>query len=74
MTLIIELAAYAAAYLILADIGWIVLTQAMWAICSPTYERQPILRTGIIVRGIQTTPAALKAYVGTRAFLNGRRR
>jgi hypothetical protein len=32
MTRIIELAAYAAAYLILADVAWIVLTQAMWAI------------------------------------------
>jgi hypothetical protein len=31
MTRIIELAAYAAAYLILADLAWIVLTQMMWA-------------------------------------------
>jgi hypothetical protein len=31
MTRIIELAAYAAAYLILARVGCIVITQAMWA-------------------------------------------
>lgn len=32
MTRIIELAAYAPAYLILADLAWVCLTQAMWAI------------------------------------------